>query len=154
MSGAPVDSLFFTDGYPREGCVASVDVRANGYALSIHAPGGQCIERYAPVHSADDICRMLREWLSGSAPRLSQTDCQHRYACMKRRVDLARADELLAKVKQLENRASAISALEAISLRAEAQMLRVQSRCACLPSRENADLRGSCCEPAKVSSDA
>lgn len=59
--------------------------------------------------------------------------CQHRYACMKKRGDLARADELLAKAKQLENRASAISALEAISLRAEAQMLRVQSVCACRP---------------------
>jgi len=78
----------------------------------------------------------------------------HRYACMKKRRDLARADELLAKAKQLDARVSAISALEAISLRAQAQMLRVQSRCACLPSQENADPRGSCCEPAKVSSDA
>lgn len=80
MSGAPVDSLFFTDGYPREGCVASVDVRANGYALSIHAPWGQCIERYAPVHSPDDICRMLREWMSGSAPRLPALTASNKVA--------------------------------------------------------------------------
>lgn len=127
---------FFTDDYAREGCVAAIDVRRTGYALSIHAPGGQCIERYAPVHSPDEICRMLREWMSGSAPRVSQTDCQHRYACMKRRVDRAKADELLAKAKQLESRGSAISALEASFIRAQAQMLRIKSACACRPSAD------------------
>lgn len=142
MSCPSTDTRFFTDDYAREGCVAAIDVRRTGYALSIHAPGGQCIERYAPVPSSDDICRMLREWMSGSAPRVSQTDCQHRYACMKRRADRARADELLAKAKQLEAPGSAISALEASSLRAEAQILRSKSVCACRPSADEGSPRG------------
>lgn len=141
MSCPTTDTHFFTDDYAREGFVAAIDVRRTGYALSIHAPGGQCIERYAPVPSPDDISRMLREWMSGSAPRVSQTDCQHRYACMKRRVDRARADELLAKAKQLEARGSAISALEATSLRAGAQMLRIKSVCACRPSADEGSPR-------------
>jgi len=71
---------FFTDDYAREGCVAAIDVRRTGYALSINAPGGRCIERYAPVHSPDEICRMLREWISGSAPRLPALTASNKVA--------------------------------------------------------------------------
>jgi hypothetical protein len=70
MSSAPFDASFFTDDYPREGFTASICVLESGYALSIHAPGGRCIERYRPVSSLDDICRMLREWSAGKPPRL------------------------------------------------------------------------------------
>lgn len=80
MSCPSADTHFFTDDYAREGCVAAIDVRRTGYALSIHAPGGQCIERYAPVHSPDDICRMLREWMSGSAPRLPALTASNKVA--------------------------------------------------------------------------
>jgi hypothetical protein len=66
-----INPIYYTDEYPREGCIAVIDVTAAGYTLAIKAPNGAAIETYANVRSSDDISRMLKEWCEGKAPGLS-----------------------------------------------------------------------------------
>lgn len=64
------DNIYATDDYPRDGCVASVEVLADGYRLAIFDPHGRRIEGYAVVKSPVAISRMLREWCEGKPPKL------------------------------------------------------------------------------------
>lgn len=65
----PMDD-YCTDGYPRAGCTASVDVTAYGYGLQIFAPNGAPIETYMCVKTPRAVGRMLTEWCLGKKPRL------------------------------------------------------------------------------------
>ena len=72
------DPVYFTDRYPRTGCVIAIDVQTHGYAFSITEPGGKAIEFYhAKTERA--LCRMIEEWCRGFAPRgadrLDQFSC-------------------------------------------------------------------------------
>jgi hypothetical protein len=64
------DPIYFTDDYPRTGCVVSIDVQADGYAMRIAAPGGKVIESYAKVKTPRAIGRVVEEWCAGMKPRL------------------------------------------------------------------------------------
>lgn len=64
------DYTYATDDYPREGCVAKIEVRPNGYALAIYDPTGRIIEGYATVKTPAAISRMLREWCEGKRPQV------------------------------------------------------------------------------------
>lgn len=74
MNAPALDPKYHTDEYPREGCTAVIDVLADRFALRIHAPDGRCFESYGAVTSRDEICRMVREWLDGKAPRLQSPE--------------------------------------------------------------------------------
>lgn len=64
-----LDPIYYTDEYPREGCMLSISVQKNRCGLSVIAPGGKVIEGYAYVPYSE-MPRMVDEWLSGRAPRL------------------------------------------------------------------------------------
>ncbi|MDR0672750.1 MAG: hypothetical protein LBF93_03605 [Zoogloeaceae bacterium] len=70
MRSPVTDNIYATDDYPREGCVASVHVWADGYSLAIFDPHGRRIEGYTRVKTAAAISRMLREWCEGKVPAL------------------------------------------------------------------------------------
>jgi len=61
---------YYTDNYPRQGCVVSIDVQAHGYRVCIAAPNGAPMESYALVKTPRAIARMLEEWCLGHKPRL------------------------------------------------------------------------------------
>ena len=63
-------SIYTTDDYPRDGCTLSVDVQLGGYGLSVFAPNGAPMERYALVKTPRAIARMVEEWCNGHKPRL------------------------------------------------------------------------------------
>ena len=73
-----MDAIYYTDNYPREGCVIGIDVQASGYALSIVAPGGKVIETYV-AKTPRQLARMIEEWCCGFSPRsaapLDQSAC-------------------------------------------------------------------------------
>lgn len=66
-------TVYTGDDYPREGCVAAVDVNQYGFGLRIQAPNGAVIESYAAAKTPAQIGRMLTEWCQGLAPRLHAT---------------------------------------------------------------------------------
>lgn len=63
------DPIYFSDDYPRAGCRLVVDVQDDRYVLGVIEPGGKQIETYGPK-TAQQLARMIKEWCSGSAPRL------------------------------------------------------------------------------------
>lgn len=65
-----IDPIYFTDDYPRQGCIVAVDVQENGYALTVRAPNGALLETYAVVKTPRAVARMVEEWCAGFAPRL------------------------------------------------------------------------------------
>ena len=70
--------VYYTDNYPRVGCVIGIDVQASGYAFSITAPGGKAIE-FNHAKNERALCRMIEEWCRGFVPRsinrLDQFSC-------------------------------------------------------------------------------
>ena len=70
-AGIPVDPIYGGDDYPRQGCVAAVDVQKDGYVLRIYAPDGRILESYAPAETPRAAARMVEEWLGGLVPRRS-----------------------------------------------------------------------------------
>lgn len=65
-----LDPIYYTDEYPREGCVLTINILAKDRAhLVVSAPNGKHLESYASVPYAE-MPRMVAEWLSGKAPKL------------------------------------------------------------------------------------
>ena len=69
-SGRNVDPVYGGDDYPRQGCVAAVDVQKDGYMLRVYAPDGRLLESYMVVDTPRAAARMLEEWLGGYVPRI------------------------------------------------------------------------------------
>ena len=65
-----MDAIYSNDDYPRQGCVLSIDVQKDGYALRVFSPCGQIMECYAVVKTPRAIGRMVEEWASGLVPRI------------------------------------------------------------------------------------
>lgn len=77
--GAPaeaIDPIYYTDDYPRIGCIIGIDVQAEGYSLCVTAPGGKRIETYALVKTLDDTFRMITEWCEGKVPSPTKRESQ------------------------------------------------------------------------------
>lgn len=63
-----LNSIYYTDDYPREGCTVTVKVVGGKFFLRESAPNGLCMATYAPVSTAEAAGRMVSEWASGKAP--------------------------------------------------------------------------------------
>lgn len=67
-SSVSLDPIYYTDEYPREGCVLTINLLANDRVhLVVSAPNGKHLESYAAFPYAETP-RVLAEWLSGKAP--------------------------------------------------------------------------------------
>ena len=65
-----MDNIYYSDDYPRDGCILTIDVQATHCSLSVFMPRMEKrIERYASVPHAE-IGRMVGEWLAGKPPTL------------------------------------------------------------------------------------
>lgn len=69
-AGHDVDPVYGGDDYPRQGCIAAIDVQKDGYLLRVYAPDGRLLEIYMVVNTPRAAARMLEEWLGGYVPRI------------------------------------------------------------------------------------
>lgn len=67
-----LDPIYYTDGYPREGCSLEVNVEASVCGIHVRAPGGRPLESYLPPRG--EVGRYVQEWLDGIAPRVKPSD--------------------------------------------------------------------------------
>lgn len=63
------DPIYYTDGYPRDGCRLEIEVNEDRCALSVRAPNGRALEAYLPPRG--EVGRYVQEWLSGIVPRIT-----------------------------------------------------------------------------------
>jgi hypothetical protein len=106
-----MDPIYHTDSYPREGCIVSIDVQKDGYALRISSPTGEPMEFYGKVRTPRAIGRLVEEWCAGFVPRrVDRLD--HLYAAYLRWCEQAGEGKSgwLSKEKDLEAAKRAIAA--------------------------------------------